>query len=381
MKKMILGGAAAAFALSSLFFMPVGQEDGTSVAEAAALRAADRELKRDKWYDNTDLGERIHHIIWGSGKAYDDRPRIAVVINGDENIIVEDRVKNQIYSQLRKKFPREDFAVMKGVDVNTKLLQYAEEMYYNQRETAETQENSFETKSSSLFGSVTGHANRSMGWFDDDYTGTRNIQDNRNSNNTYDSYLNPVYDANGNLISNNEHRLGTNNRNSNRTVGINDVGNVVGNTEGTNVGVSGTVGIGSKTESGEWSRVRKPSQVDVDGMPVGMQPRGLADMQRMDYVRAGKDCNYDYVFVLSFSNGKSKVYSHNYLLFNTHSIDKNVWLRIRVVDVKSGDYIYRNDIVAMGKTSNGHVNGRVIERSVKSAVQEALDDLEIDYYR
>lgn len=379
MRKAFVSGAAAFFAVSSFLFLPVGgQESGIQTAEAAGIRTADRELKKDKNYEPSDIYGRAHHIIYGGKKPYDDRVRIAVVINGDENIIVEDRVKNQIYSQLRAKFPRDNFAVMKGTDVNTRLLQYSEELYYDQRETAETQDNTYESTTSSVFGAITGSAGRSFGRFDNDYSGSRNIADSGTAGNSYDSYLNPAYDEYGNLLYD-EHRVGENNGNYNRSTGIDDIGNLVGNSHGLNVGGSATFGMGTQKQAAEWSKVKKPSRVDVDGMPVGMQPRGIADMQRMDYVRAGRECEYDYVFVLSFSNGKAKVYPHNFGLFNTHTIDKNVWLRIRLVDVNTGDYVYRNDIVAMGKTTNGHVNGRVIERSVQKAVKEALDDLALEY--
>ena len=56
----------------------------------------------------------------------------------DENFVVEDRVKNQIYSQLRRKFPPSEFAVMKGTDVNTRLLEAAEARYFEERGEATT---------------------------------------------------------------------------------------------------------------------------------------------------------------------------------------------------------------------------------------------------
>ena len=40
-------------------------------------------------------------------------------------MVVEDRVKNVIYQTIRKKFPREEFAVMKATDLNTELMQKA----------------------------------------------------------------------------------------------------------------------------------------------------------------------------------------------------------------------------------------------------------------
>ena len=65
------------------------------------------------------------------------------------------------------------------------------------------------------------------------------------------------------------------------------------------------------------------------------------------------------------------------MLFNTNTVTKNVWLRVRLIDVKSGNYLYRNDIATNGKTHNGHINGRVLERSVANAMQEAMDDIKV----
>ena len=113
-------------------------------------------------------------------------------------------------------------------------------------------------------------------------------------------------------------------------------------------------------------------------MPVGMQPRGLSDMRREDYARAGQECGYDYVFVVSFSNGDHQINNHNYILFNTTSVRKNVWMRVRLVDVASGDYLYRNNIVAEGLTHNGTVGGRVMQRAVHKAMTEAMNDLDFE---
>ena len=65
------------------------------------------------------------------------------------------------------------------------------------------------------------------------------------------------------------------------------------------------------------------------------------------------------------------------MLFTTNTVTKNVWLRVRLIDVKSGNYLYRNDIAISGKTHNGHINGRVLERSVANAMQEAIDDIKV----
>ena len=109
------------------------------VAEARAqVRVADREMKKSRDYQSSPLYERAHRIIYGMNppQGPEGRIRIAIVINGDENIIVKNRVKDEIYAQLRRKFPREEFAVMKGTDITTKLLQYAEDQFYDDRGTA-----------------------------------------------------------------------------------------------------------------------------------------------------------------------------------------------------------------------------------------------------
>ncbi len=244
MRRILVGGTAMLFALSSFLLLPgEGQEDGIRTAEASAtIRVANRELKRNKRPPmQTDIYERAHRIIWNGGKSYDDRVRIAVVINGDENIIVENRVKNQVYSQLRKKFPRENFAVMKGTDVNTKLLQYTEDTRYADR--------------------------------------------------------------------------------------------------------------------------------DVSGLKCA------------DYVRAGQECNYDYVFAITFHTSNGKTSPHGLVSLDTNNIYKNVWTCVRFVDVANGEYMYRNDIVTRGNTHNSfsYISGHVLEHAVKKAVQEAMDDIAIDY--
>ena len=162
-----------------------------------------------------------------------------MVINGEEDFIVEDRVKNQIYSQLRQKFPRDQFAIMKGTDINTRLLEYAEKQYYDERSV-------------------------------------------------------------------------------------------------------------------------KDAKLDTDGMPVIGRPRGLSDMQLADYVREGKNCGYDYVFLFTLTKGKA------------------VWLRVRFVDVNNNAYVYRNDIAATGKGHNSNFNGKMLERAVKVLMQEAMDDIMIE---
>ena len=304
-----------------------------SVAEAGSPptpQIAQREMKKSKNYQASPIYERAHQLIYGNEPVIGagDRPRIAVLVLGDENIIVEDRVKNQIYSQLRQKFPREYFALMKGTDINTKLLQYAEEIYYDERETATTYDTRYDISSTTAgidfsVGRDISHSDASAGAGMDEDT-------------------------------------------------VSGTASGGGRTDS----VGGGFHLGSRSDSIHRVKITKPSKVDVDGVPVGMQPRGLSDMRREDFVRAGRDCGYDYVFAVSFSNGDSQVYNHNHVLFNLNSVHKNVWMRVRFVDVASGDYLYRNNIVADGKTHNGNVNGRVMERAVYKAMEEAMNDLD-----
>ena len=261
MRKPIL--AMAIFLSFSCFF-------GNDIVSAASVGTAPRELKESLHRETTTFDERVSRILYGRSGQYgsSDRTRIAVVINGDENLVVEDRVKNQIYSQLRKKFPKEEFAVMKGTDVNTLLLQEEEERYMEQR-------GSFESTVS--------------------------------------------------------------------------------------------------------SSANKKDKLDVDGMPIGSQPRGIADLALADYVHAGKELGYDYVFAVTLSNGMTQRELHNFILFNSITNHKNVWLRVRLVDVKNSCYAYRNNILAQGETHGGGINGRIFERSVKKAMEEAMNDIEIQH--
>lgn len=76
----------------------------SAVVEARSqpkIEVAERELKKRKNYESSDIYRRSHDIIWKDDKpARDGRVRIAVVVNGDENMVVEDRIKNQVYSHL-----------------------------------------------------------------------------------------------------------------------------------------------------------------------------------------------------------------------------------------------------------------------------------------
>jgi hypothetical protein len=358
---------------------------GFAVADARSqpkIEVMERELKKNKGFETSDIYRRSHDIIYGDDKpARDGRVRIAVVINGDENMVVEDRIKNQVYSRLRQKFPIDYFAVIKGTDINSRLLQYAEDMYYDQREYATTRETEYnQTKSSrGISLKISGNKNIFNSVTDSNHNAstTGNSSGSRNGNTSNSGYYDndltdDAYDGRwtGSGSSNDSY----NNNYNSSTAGTGHV-----NKDTDHKGWGATLGIGGGTSSvsGDETRVTKSSKVDVDGMAIGNRPRGLADMRRMDYVRAGRECNYDYVFVLTLSNGKGKVYGHDYILFNTNTVTKNIWLRVRLIDVQSGNYLYRNDIAAMGKTHNGHINGRVLERSVASAMKEAMDDIKV----
>lgn len=284
--------------------------DFDQTAEARAqVRVADREMKKSRDYQSSPVYDRAHRIIYGQNppQGPDGRIRIAIVINGDENIIVKNRVKDEIYAQLRKKFPREEFAVMKGTDITTKLLQYAEDQFYDERGTA----------------SVTSSADGS--------TGTA-----RPDSGVVSSVLHGVTDF--------------------------------------LYGATGTSRPGHDTQ------MTKNERLDVDGVPVRMQPRGMADLRRGDYVRAGRECDYDYVFVATLTNGAAVDTKHNFILFNSVTNHKNIWLRLRFVDMESGDYLYRNDIAVQGEAHNGsRDSGRILQRAVREAMKEALDDISVTY--
>ena len=334
-----LGSSFMALAMSSLLLSAgamvpdIGDAGHADAARQPRPQVAQRELRKYKGFEHSPLYERAHQLIYGNTNGRlgpDGRVRIAVIVNGDENIVVEDRVKNEIYAQLRFKFPRESLAVMKGNDVNTKLLQYAEDIYYDDREAATTYDTRYDISSNGM--SVDLSVGREMAYSD--------VAAGANDADT---------------------SAGASGSGSTR---INSIG--------------GGIQIGPRSKSIHRVKRAKTSKVDVDGMPVGMQPRGLSDMRREDYARAGQECGYDYVFVVSFSNGDHQINNHNYILFNTTSVRKNVWMRVRLVDVASGDYLYRNNIVAEGLTHNGTVGGRVMQRAVHKAMTEAMNDLDFE---
>lgn len=269
MKRIIQGCLLLLAALLLPSFAPA---EDAATAEAAVsqprLEVAQRELKKDKNQQVSDIYARAHHIIYGSKAPIGPggRTRIAVIVNGDETLVVEDRIKNNIYSQLRQKFPREDFALMKGTDVNTKLIQSIEDRY---------------SKTGSKGDRVT---------------------------------LTPS------------------------TMTIERDG------DGWNGSVPTERIFGAKTVSLE------------------------------DIVKAGSECNYDYVFMLTMSHAGYVTWKEN-IVNDTTTHD--VWLHVRFVDVNNGTYLYRNDIAARGKVHNGYLNGRLFERSVHNGVKEAMNDINI----
>jgi hypothetical protein len=269
---------------------------------------------------------------------------------------------------------------MKGTDINSRLLQYAEDMYYDQREYATTKEREYNHSNSTrgISAKISGVKNIFDSVTDSSHSATTSSKYNgkidRNSAGQYDNDT----DLDGNA----DNRWRSSGRNLDEYEGSIDsdtsgIGHVDNDTDHKGWGASIGFGASTSSSSGDETRVIKSSKVDIDGMAVGNRPRGLADMRRLDYVRAGRECNYDYVFVLTLSNGKGKIYGHDFIVANTNTVTKNVWLRVRLVDVKSGDYVYRNDIAARGETHNGHINGRVLERSVANAMKEAMDDIRV----
>lgn len=393
MRKIVFSVLAAVFALP-LFAMT--GEVQLSVAEAydrPQVSLSQREMKRRKNEEPSSLYDRAHDMIyhWGKEGIKETRPTIAIVINGDENFVVEDRVKDVIYKELRKKFPKNYFALMKGTDINTRLLQYAEDVYYDDRETAVTEDTTYDIKSTqkgfdvSMGRSKTDTDFNTSGTESGNYSGTDSYNNNTNgtwANNNSGTWTNyndddtvNSYGTTGNTstASSSADSNGSRDYNGNH----NDVFNsrTVGDIWSRNI--RGGIHFGKRSDTVHKQNVTKPSKVDVDGMPVGVQPRGLSDMRREDYVRVGRDCGYDYVLVISFSNGQSQVYKQDYVLFTTNSIQKNVWMRVRFLDMATGNYLYRNNIAASGKTHNGYVNGRVFERSVAKAMEEAMNDVEV----
>lgn len=281
MKRLVIGWLLLALVLP-LVSASVGEAAGISI------RPAEREMKKDKDYQATDLYERAHRIIYGNKApaGLDGRVRIAVVLTGDEWTMVEDRVKNQIYKQLRDKFPRENFALMKGTDVMTYLLQREEDVYAQERNVA-----------------------------------VGNMPKNLSS------------DVDGIKVSDSDY-MAPNNLNVPETVA---------------------------------NRFNKANGI-----------RDIADLRLDDYVWAGRQAKYDYVFAFKLALGGSREEFHRFPLFNSTTRKQNLHLVVRLVDTKAGNYAYRNNLVVAGESHNSGFNGRIFEKAIKVAMQEALNDIAFD---
>lgn len=245
-----------------------------NVVEARAhVSVAEREMKKSRDYQKSDLYERARRIIYGQNppSGPEGRVRIAIVIDGDEDLIVENRVKDEIYTQIRKKFPREEFAVMKGTDVMTKLLQYEED--------------------------------KGDGWERWSSTGESNAPD---------------------------------------------------------------------------------RALDKDGLRIQpQQPNNISYVSRSDFVRAGRECDYDYILAVTVSHGNYYEEKHTWFPvppITSTTMKKSVWLRVRFVDLESGDYLYRRDVVAYGETGGaGTGRARKYQWGVREAMKEVLDDINVTY--
>lgn len=250
-------------------------------AEARAeIRVAEREMKKSRDYQGGGaIYERARRIIYGMNppSGPEGRIRIAVVIDGNEDLIVEDKVKDEIYTQIRKKFPREEFAVMKGTGVQTKLMQIEEDKGYEEWGGSSTE------------------------WANAD---------------------------------------GSSGKNVNRTV----------------------------------------RSLDKDGLPLyNNQPNSISYISREDLVRAGRACEYDYVFAITVSHGLEYAESHEFIVYHSTTRKKSIWLRVRFVDMNSGDYLYRRDVVAYGETGGYRGRARRYSQGVRQAMQEVMDDIAVTY--
>ena len=249
-------------------------------AEARAeVRVAEREMKKSRDYQSSPIYERAHRIIYGMNppNGPGGRIRIAVVIDGNEDLIVENQVKDEIYRQIRQKFPREEFAVMKGTDVLTKLIQFEEDKGHEE------------------------WAGHSAEW---------------------------------------------------------------------------TLPGGEQSKTVDrTSRAR-----DKDGLPLSdREPNNISYISRQDFVRAGRLCDYDYIFAVTVSHGGYYSEAHDFIIYKSITRKKSIWLRVRFVDMKTGDYLYRRDVVAYGETGGARGRARIYSEGVREAMKEVMDDIAITY--
>ena len=191
-------------------------------------------------------------------------------------MVVEDRVKNRIYGLLRQKFSMEEFALMKGTDIRTWLLQTEEERFYNERPNASISTNRQPYRSANGF-NIAMVAGAAAGAAVADHYGK-------------------------------------------------DVASAVL----AGVALDNLIGSGgAKSENHTSTSIT--AKTDVDHMPVGIQPRGFADLRREDFVQAGRKYGYDYVFVITMNVGMLKHEKHGFAIFDSTTNKGNIWVRVRLV--------------------------------------------------
>lgn len=106
------------------------------------------------------------------------------------------------------------------------------------------------------------------------------------------------------------------------------------------------------------------------------QRKMLPEMAEGDYVVASRECNYDYLLVISFIHDET--WNGN-LMQSTDGGEETVWMKIRLISPSTGGYVYRNDFSVTGNYTKNHVRCHVKPEVVASMTQEVLDDLSIDY--
>jgi len=94
----------------------------------------------------------------------------------------------------------------------------------------------------------------------------------------------------------------------------------------------------------------------------------LDQLKREDYVKAGEKFGYDYIVVLPFYATSSEFVDGPW----SSSYRVNVTLRARIVDVKAKEYIYRQDQVEKGSSSDAFGNPSYL-RAQRDGAKKCLD--------
>lgn len=102
----------------------------------------------------------------------------------------------------------------------------------------------------------------------------------------------------------------------------------------------------------------------------------LSEMTERDYVAAAKECHYDYLLVISFVHDER--WNAPFMEANDGG-EETVWMKIRLLNPKTGGYIYRNDFAVSGVSTKNHIRCRVKPSTVDTTIQEVLDDLSVNY--